>query len=184
VSRRNPRGAGIVHGVVGLWLIICGTVLGSLLLLNVGGATYCNDKVAFIADQAAYYAASLPNTPARQGLVNTMVSDLLKSMGFPTSATTVTITDVVVNARPAVKVDVSTSASTLLAGNFANILPAQIGVTYAATSVKNSWFNAYGVALLGDGQKFTFPMLTPDGSFPNDGLPGYVMSLVGMVKTR
>jgi hypothetical protein len=184
MSRRNPKGSAIVQGVVSLWLVICGTVLGSLLLLNIGGASYCKEKVGFIADQAAYYGASLPDTPARAALVTTMVDDLLKSMGLPTSSTTVTTTDLTVNSQAAVAVTVSTTASTLLAGQFANVLPGQLGLTYSATSVKNSWFWGYGVALLGDGTKFTFPLLTPTSTPPNDGLPGYTMTLVGMTKTR
>jgi hypothetical protein len=182
MSRRSPKGAAIIQGVVCLWLVICGTVLGSLLLLNIGGASYCKEKVGFIADQAAYYAASLPASPTRDSKVNTMVGDLLKNMGFSTSSTVVTVSDLTVKSRPAVAVTVSTTASTLLAGQFANVLPGQIGLTYSATSVKNCWFWGYGVAMLGDGQKFTFPLLTPDGSFPADGLPGYQMTLVGMTK--
>ncbi len=103
-SQKNPGGSANCRrsGRTGFdklerqfWLLCC--------LLNVGGATYNKEKIGFVATQAANYASTLPADAARQGLVTDLVDQLLASMGFG-SSTTVSIADLTVGTRQAVKV--------------------------------------------------------------------------------
>jgi hypothetical protein len=166
-----------------LWLLIVGTVLGLLFLVNVGGATYGREKLGFIADQAAGYATTLP-TANRQQMVTDMVTQLLASMGFSTTNTAVTVSDATVNGQPGVQVTVTTSLATLLGGAFAGVIPGEISMPYTATAAKNRWFNSYAVCTLLNNQKLTNPVVDTQLPLPNDGLPGYVTTILGTTKIK
>lgn len=178
--KRNPKGSAIVQGVVGLWLLIVATVLGTLLLINVGGATYGKEKLGFITDQAAMYASNLPPGAGRQAAVTNLVNSLLGDMGFGTNNTSITITDTSVSGQPAVQVTVSTSLATLLAGKFASVIPSQFSTPYTSTSVKNTWFNGYATSTNLIGAQVTGPVVNTTLAFPKDGLPHYVTTIFGM----
>lgn len=176
---KRAKGSALVQSVVGLWLLIIGTLLGLLLLVNVGGATYGREKLGFVADQAAGYATTLPAPANRQQLVTNMVTQLLANMGFSTTNTTVTVSDTTVSGQPGVQVTVTTSVATLLGGAFAGLLPGEISMPYTATAVKNRWFNAYAVCTLLNNQSVTNPVIDTNLTLPSDGLPGYVTTILG-----
>ncbi len=56
---RSKTGAGIVEGVVGLWLLVFVAIALLGMIANVGAATYYKQKIGFVANQAAQYAASV-----------------------------------------------------------------------------------------------------------------------------
>ena len=180
---KRARGQAIIQGVIGFVIMFIGVIFGSILLLNVGGATYGKEKIGFITDQAARYATTLPINAARQTLVNTLVDELITSMGFNAANTVVTITDMSISGQPAVQVTVTTSLATLLTGNFARIFPQQITMPFTSTIVKNTCFNGYAVCTNLAGQSCVNPIVTTNG-LPNDGLPGYVTTVMGMSKVR
>jgi hypothetical protein len=152
--------------------------------VNIGGATYGREKLGFIADQAAGYATTLPASANRQGLVTELVTQLQASMGFNTSNTTVTVSDTTVNGQPGVQVTVTASLATLLAGAFGNIIPGSISLPYTATAAKNRWFNSYAVCTLLNNQNVTNPVIDTNLALPNDGLPGYVTTILGTTKMK
>ena len=47
---RNINGALLAESAAGMWLVISGMILGTLLLLNVGAWIYYKEKLGFIAD--------------------------------------------------------------------------------------------------------------------------------------
>jgi hypothetical protein len=126
----------------------------------------------------------LPADGARQALVTDFVDGLLTNMGYTTNNSNVTITDTTVGARLAVTVTVSASVSTMMAGNFSNVMPLQFQMSDSATAIDNDWMWGYAACTLPTGQKFTAPLINATGALPNDGLPAYGVSLLGMVRIR
>lgn len=183
---RSNRGSGIIEGVVGTMLIIGGTVAAIVLMLNSGAATYNKEKIGFVANQAALYASSLNNTPARQALVTDLVNNLLASnnLGAGRRGNIVTIKDTTVGSKPAVSVTVTTSVSTVFANNFSSMLPQTIQMSDTAIALKPTWFWGYAVGTLPTGQSLTFPLINATGALPNDGLPAYSLSALGLIKIR
>jgi Flp pilus assembly protein TadG len=176
---KRSKGSALVQGVVGLWLLVIGTLLGLLLLVNVGGATYGREKLGFVADQAAGYATTLPAAANRQQAVTDLVKLLLAKMGFSTTNTTVTVSDTTVNGQAGVQVTVTTSLATLLAGNFGGIIPGEISMPYTAAAAKTRWFNSYAVCTLLNNQSLTNPVIDTNMSLPKDGLPHYSTNILG-----
>jgi len=181
---RTRKGSAVVEGVVGLLLIVLGVVLGTLLMVNIAGVTYCKEKVGFIANQSANYAATLPPDPARHGLVLDSVKALLTSMGFQSARTIVTITDITIGSRPSVKVTITTPFTTFLSQNFSGVIPPQITVTDSAVAVSNGWYPAYGVVQCPTGAQFLGVMINNNGSLPADPMPAYLVSIAGQWKIR
>lgn len=56
--RRNQTGSGIIEGTVGLMLVLGGSVLGALLVLNSGAGIFFKVKEAYVTELAAQYALS------------------------------------------------------------------------------------------------------------------------------
>lgn len=55
--RRRAHGAALVEGVISLVMITIGTVAAVTLLVNAGMTTYYKEKIGFVANQCATYAA-------------------------------------------------------------------------------------------------------------------------------
>ncbi|CAN5274618.1 hypothetical protein BH10CYA1_BH10CYA1_58860 [soil metagenome] len=185
-KRRNQQGSSVLEGVVGLWLVVAAIVLGTLLLVNAGVSTYCKEKLGFIANQAADYAAVLPPDGARQGLVQNMVRELVGKMGFSTAGTQVTIEDLTLVSRPGVKVTVTTPFSTFLSSVGGNIIPPLITLSDSAVALSNGWYPAYAVVVDLQGQKTLSILVDPAGQIPNDTLPvyGFNYFLTNVLKIR
>lgn len=188
LKSRNKRGSGLIVGVACLFLIISGTVLAVLLLMNTGVATYNKEKLGFIANQAATYAATysayLPDAATRQSNVSSMVTNLLTSMGLNSSNTNVTVTDTTVGAQAAVSVTVSANLPTIMSANFSSVLPQQIQSSFTAVAIKAPYATQYVVGVDPLGGQATGLMINPTGALPNDGLPAYSISLQGLKKIR
>jgi hypothetical protein len=98
---RNCRGAAIVQSSCLLTVVAGGTVLGTLLMANLGLAVYYQDKLTFVAQQAAKYAGRekqwsnsniVRATDARVTATTApVVQKLLRTMGLP-EASNITVT--------------------------------------------------------------------------------------------
>jgi hypothetical protein len=183
MRKRTKKGSAAVEGVAGLWLVVLGVVFGALLMVNVAGVTCYKEKIGFIANQAADYAATLPNDAARHGLVLDTVKALLVNMGFQNAHTVVTLTDVMVATRPSVKVTVTTPFSTFLSKEFSTVIPLQITLSDSAVAVSNGWYPSYGIVQSG-GKQFLGVMINNTGALPPDSKPAYLISIMGQWKTR
>jgi hypothetical protein len=181
---RNSKGSMLADSAVGMWLVMSGTILGTLLLLNVGGWVYYKEKLGFVANTAATYACTLPKDPSRNGLVTTSLNQSLTSMGFDPAATTIDISDLTITGRPAVRVTLSYSFATLLAGNFSKVIPASMTISDSAVSSQREWYFGDCSFLGPNGQHFTCPMANSTGDVPPDGLPAWHVTLLGMARTR
>lgn len=182
-TRRN-RGSGIIEGVVGMMLIIGGTVAAIVLLMNSAAATYHKEKIGFVANQAALYATTLTDNSTRQAQVTDLATKLLASMGIDAGVTTVTITDTTLGSQPAVSVTVTSAVPTMFASNFSALVPQTIQMSDTAVAPKPFWFWGYAVGTLPTGQSLTFPLINATGALPNDGLPAYSLSALGLIKIR
>lgn len=88
-------------------------------------------------------------------------------MGFSTSGTQVSIQDLTLVSRPAVKVTVD-SFSTFLSAVGGNIIPPLITMSDSAVALNNGWYPAYAVVVDLQGQKTLGIMVDPAGQMPND----------------
>lgn len=79
--RRPASGQAIIEGVVALLLIVFGTVCAVLLLINVGFSVYYKDKLGFIANQCAQYAATQDESN-RQTKTTDFAKALLNQFGY------------------------------------------------------------------------------------------------------
>lgn len=192
-SRRNQSGASLVEAVVGLLIIVVGTVFGALLLLNVGRVTYYKQKIGFVVQQLAYYAAILPapqDDPSVQPLLQTMAQQMIDRMGLNASSVTVSAgapsTPIDPQAGVGVKIDLTVAFPTLLSAGFNSTIPLTVTLSDSAVAAQSAWFRQYGVLHnppLVD--KVTFPVfehqpLTGYIVPPHDGLPAWSMSIVNM----
>jgi hypothetical protein len=102
---------------------------------------------------------------------------LLASMGFATSNTQVTITDMTLplspTPRPGVQVTVTTPFSTFLTNFGGQIIPPQITMSDSAVALNNGWYPAYAVVINLQGQKSLGIIMNGTGTVPNDTLPVY-----------
>lgn len=93
IKQRTNRGSGIIEGVTGLWVVVSGTVAAVLLLVNVGMSTFYKEKIAFVTNNCATFAASKASwggaykpgsnpDQVREATID-MAAKLLKKMGLP-----------------------------------------------------------------------------------------------------
>lgn len=186
-NQRNARGSA-VEGVVGLWMVVLALVLGTLLIANAGFATYFKEKIAFVANQAADYAAVLPPDATRNGLVVNEVKQLMTSMGYPTNNLQVTVTDMTVIARPAVKVTITAPFSAVFGNVGLSVIPPVITVSDSAVALSNGWYPAYLQVVDLQGQMATGLMIVdasgqPATGAPNDRLPAYSFNYFTALQT-
>jgi len=181
---RNCNGSVLAESAAGMWLVISGMILGTLLLLNVGGYIYYKEKLGFIADRTATYACTLPVNATRNSLAIAAANQNLSSMGFDPARTTIDVSDLTITGRPAVKVTLTCSLSTLLSSNFSSVIPSLITISDTAVSSQREWYFGDCSFLGPNGQRFTSPMANSNGNVPNDGLPAWHVTLLGMARTR
>ena len=106
-------------------------------------------------------------------------------MGINASNTNVTVTDLTVASREAIRVTVDTQLPTMLAGNFSSALPLSFRMSDSAVAIKNSNYAKYAQGiLLSTGQMWTVPLVNETGNLPNDGKPAWGISLPLFWKVR
>lgn len=142
---RSTSGAALVEGVVALCLITMGTVVAVTLLVNTGMSTYYKEKLGFIANQAAIYAASIPPSEDIVTSTKPVVQDLLLKMGLPASQFKLTGMHTDVAGKPAVSVTIAISALPLFGDG--QLLPLSISLQDTAVTMRSTapqaylWFN-------------------------------------------
>jgi hypothetical protein len=95
--RRSNRGSGLVEGVVGLHMVIGGTVLATLLILNSGTSILSKNKILLVTGQAAQYAAAHQSDADLQSETQAFVQSLMPVVGLTPNRLSVTVTATAVN---------------------------------------------------------------------------------------
>lgn len=174
-SPRGRRGAAIVEGVVGLWLIITGTVLAVLLLINTGMSTYYKEKLGFISNQCASYAATLSPADDVQAKVEPFAKDLLGALGIANTGCKVKVEEKNIQDRVALKITVAVSGLKLFGQG--DVLPGTIALEDSAIVVRGA--SPTGLLWLNTNSKFSpylIPAIRVPPTGPNSlGMPLYVL---------
>jgi hypothetical protein len=95
--KRNQRGSGLIEGVIGLMMVIGGTVFATLLILDSGTGIFLKNKISLVASQAAQYAANHQSNPDVETDTEAYVQSLMPVIGLKPSRLTVTVTATSVN---------------------------------------------------------------------------------------
>ncbi len=186
--KRRMRGSALILGLAAVFLIVSGSVLAVLLILNTGAATFNKEKVEFITYQTASYAATysafLSDAQKRQTNATDMVNGLLQEMGMNGTNTTVSVSDTTLSGQPAVSVTVTVDLPTVAVGNFASIFPQRIQSTSTAARTKDPYAEQYIVGIDPFDGKVVGAQVNPIGSLPNDGTPAWNISITGVRRIR
>jgi hypothetical protein len=132
---RRTSGSAIVEGVAGLGLVIFGTICAALFLYDTGVATYHKNKLGFVTAQTAHYAASLAEHDL--AAVRRFAVGLLNQMGISSTDTTLSVTNVEVEGRPGVRVELS-NRFPLFESSF-RFLPGSILLSDSAACVTSNY---------------------------------------------
>jgi hypothetical protein len=174
IGRRAPSGAALVEGVISLVLITIGTVAAVTLLVNAGMSTYYKEKLGFVCNQCAIYAASLSPGDDTQGKTQTMARSLLKAMGMPTQSVKLTVDEQPVEDRTGIKVTLAVNGFGLFGSG--DILPTSISLQDTAIALRNG--SPSGYLWMNNNPKFSaylIPVLkVPPGGPGSIGLPLYI----------
>jgi hypothetical protein len=127
-SYRRQSGQGLTEGVAGLLLVTTGIVLGVLLLVNSGLLLFYKEKLAFVTDQTAKFAATL-SSDTRDDDTEKFAKELLGKVGLPSKQATVKVDDTTLAGQAAVSVAITDNFG--LFGN-GEILPKASSLTDVA----------------------------------------------------
>ena len=83
VKVRSRRGGGLIEGVIGLMMIVVGSLCAMVFLTDVGMSLYYKQKLGFAASQTALYAACLK--PGNDDKITDFAHTLLSKLGNGTS---------------------------------------------------------------------------------------------------
>jgi len=172
--KRTRSGAALVEGVVSLVLITIGTVAAMTLLVNAGMSTYYKEKMGFVSNQCATYAASLSPSDDLQAKTEAMARGLLKAMGMPTQALKVTVEEKTIEDRVALKVTLAVSGFGLFGSG--DIIPTSISLQDTSVAMRNGTPSGY--LWMNNNVKFSgylFPVIKVPPAGPNSlGMPLYI----------
>lgn len=164
----------MVEGVMGLWLIITGTVLAITILVNTGMSTYYKEKIGFIANQCGIYASSLPPGEDMTTKVEDMARGLVNALGMANSGVKVKVEEKAVADRTAVKITVAVNGLKLFGPG--DVLPGTINLEDSAVVIKNG--APTGLLWLNNNAKFSgylIPAIKVPPSGPASvGMPLYI----------
>jgi hypothetical protein len=186
---RSARGSGIMQGIVCLMILIIGTVLGVLLLINAGTAAYQKEKLCFVANQSAAYATSfLPSERAAAApKVQNFSRQLLSNMGINTADVTVNF-DVPVGAQKGAQVSITAPFATVAPAGYASVIPNGLQMSDSECVLNHSYYSAYGLGILGQagivGGSVLFPVTKLGLIPPDDGLPAWTINQGIMIRIR
>jgi hypothetical protein len=91
-SRRRAQGQALLEGVIALAIIIFGTVIAGLFLVNAGLSLYFKEKLGFIANQAAQFAFQIEPPEDPTARTQQFVRELVTQLALPASNVQVTAT--------------------------------------------------------------------------------------------
>jgi len=95
--KRNQRGSGLIEGVIGLMMVIGGTVFATLLILDSGTGIFLKNKILLVASQAAQYAAANQSDADVETETEVYVQSLMPLVGLTPRRLTVTVTAASIN---------------------------------------------------------------------------------------
>ena len=128
---RSGRGQGIVEGVVGLVIVIGGGVLASLLLVNTGVSAFYKERIGYVTQKAADFAAIKYGNEGAESATKAFTSDLLKASGLPDLGD-FSIEKISVGGQDAVRVNVTVAGLVLFGSG--DVLPKTISLQDHAVS--------------------------------------------------
>jgi hypothetical protein len=137
--RRNNRGSGLIEGVFGLMMIISGTTLATVLLINSGTSILFKNKISLVASQAAQYAAAHQSDPNLEPETEAFVESLMPAVGLTPYGLNVTVTATELNGVQGQQVSVTNRF--LLCSTCGGVFPKQIQLAdteFASTSIVGS----------------------------------------------
>jgi hypothetical protein len=184
-SIRPARGSGIVEGLVGMMLISGATVLTVILILNSAIASYDREKIGFVANQTAYYAASLDDPSTRDSDATAFADNLLTQMGLQASNTTAKVSDTAAGPFASVSVEVSAKLPTVTSSAFSYMLPSQLQVSDTSMVVKRPYVTQYLQGVDPIGGQVVVPLIeAPTATLPPDSLQAWQIALFGVTQLR
>lgn len=146
VRARRSTGAVLAEGVVALWMVTVGVVLGVTLLVNAGMYTFYKEKISYVGNQAATMAAALPMGSESRSKVLQLVKDMLSTMNLPSDDVEVNVTSTKLAGSPAVMVEVKVNNLPLI-GN-GQVCPIKIGIDEKSTALCKGAANADAYLIL------------------------------------
>lgn len=130
-TRRAANGQGLIEGVCGLVIVTIGAVLGILLLVNTGVSAFYKERVGFVTQKAADFAAMKFGEASALDETRKFTNDILKETGLP-NLQDIKLEKVLAGGKDAVRVRLVVSGLTLV-GN-GEVLPKSINIEDAAVS--------------------------------------------------
>jgi Flp pilus assembly protein TadG len=126
-QQRSQSGQAIAEGAAAVVMIMAVVIGGLLFLVNSGVAAYYKQKLAFASEQAAAYAASLPES-SRQDQTKSFVPQLLKQLGLNASSVAQDVFSVDIGGQQGVLVSISAKGLPSIGGTFGPIDMTDTGV--------------------------------------------------------
>jgi hypothetical protein len=178
IRKKQPydrrTGAAMVEGVMGLWLVITGTVLALTIIVNTGMSTYYKEKLGFISNQCAAYAATLPPGEDIASKVEPVARGLLSALGLANTGCKVKVEEKAIEDRTAVKITVAVNGLKLFGPG--DVLPGTINLEDSAIVLRNG--APTGLLWMNNNAKFSgylIPAIKVPPSGPNSlGMPLYI----------
>ncbi|MFA7339963.1 MAG: hypothetical protein WC028_24510 [Candidatus Obscuribacterales bacterium] len=171
---RGAHGAALVEGVVSLVMITIGTVAAVTLLVNAGMSTYYKEKIGFIANQCATYAASLSPGDDPEGKTSLLAKKLVAAMGMPSNAVTIKVAEMPIEDRVGLKVTLTVGGLGMFGSG--DIMPKVLSMQDSAVALRNG--SPSGYLWMNNNPKFSgylIPVVKVPPAGPNSlGMPLYI----------
>jgi hypothetical protein len=143
-------------------------------MVNAGMSTYYKEKLGFVTNQCATYAASLSPGDDLEGKTGLMAKALLKAMGMPSQTVKVKVDATALEDRGGLKVTVSVNGFGLFGSG--DLIPTSISLQDTAISLRNG--SPSGYLWMNNNARFSgylIPALrVPPGGPSSLGMPLYI----------
>lgn len=114
---RRQNGSLIAEGAAGMVLISIGVVGSILLLINAGLSFYYKEKLGFVCDQTARYAASRSES-SRESETKQYVEEIIKAIGLPADQVTIELKEPQVGGAKHIQVHIEANFGLISDGRF------------------------------------------------------------------
>jgi hypothetical protein len=155
-------------------MITIGTVAAVTLLVNAGMSTYYKEKIGFIANQCATYAASLSPGDDPEGKTSLLAKKLVAAMGMPSNAVTIKVAEMPIEDRVGLKVTLTVGGLGMFGSG--DIMPKVLSMQDSAVALRNG--SPSGYLWMNNNPKFSgylIPVVKVPPSGPNSlGMPLYI----------
>jgi hypothetical protein len=171
---RGAHGAALVEGVISLVMITIGTVAAVTLLVNAGMTTYYKEKIGFVANQCASYAASLSPGDDLEGKTGALARKLVAAMGMPNNAVQLKVVEVPIEDRVGLKITLGVGGLGMFGSG--DILPKVVSMQDTAVALRNG--SPSGYLWMNNNPKFSgylIPVVKVPPAGPSSlGMPLYI----------